>query len=205
MSISKSASYHHGNLRQALIDAAVGALQTEGIEALSLRKLAKDIGVSHNAPYMHFEDKEALLAAIAEEGFKRLAEAIEGAFEQAGAGWTERFQGGCTAYVGFMVEHSAYAQVMFRTYDSAKNPSFSTAAAAALHLLEVLIQEGQAAGHVAPGNSRRWTILTWSLLHGVSTLFGASGHSLPPLGQITPEELTRRSIESLYLGLKPRG
>ena len=73
MSISKSASYHHGNLRQALIDAAVGALQTEGIEALSLRKLAKDIGVSHNAPYMHFEDKEALLAAIAEEGFKRLA------------------------------------------------------------------------------------------------------------------------------------
>ena len=78
------AKYHHGNLRNALLAIATELLVEDGIQALSLRKMAQRAGVSHNAPYMHFADKEAVLAAIAEEGFRRLAIEVEAAISQAG-------------------------------------------------------------------------------------------------------------------------
>ena len=65
-------TYHHGDLRRALLDAAVRHIATDGVDALSLRALARDVGVTHAAPYRHFESKGHLLAAIAEEGFQIL-------------------------------------------------------------------------------------------------------------------------------------
>ena len=73
-------SYHHGNLRNALISAGVAILSSEGASAVSLRKVAREAGVSHAAPYRHFADKEALMVAIAEEGFHKLAQELEKAF-----------------------------------------------------------------------------------------------------------------------------
>src|SRR5215467_12607566 len=69
--------YHHGDLRAALIRAGLAILAEEGVQALTLRAAARRAGVSHNAPYRHFADKEALLAAIAEEGFIDLAARVE--------------------------------------------------------------------------------------------------------------------------------
>ena len=79
MSSMKNATdtYHHGNLRNALIVASMAILAEEGAAALTLRKAARKAGVSHAAPYRHFADKDALLAAIAEEGFQRLSAMIE--------------------------------------------------------------------------------------------------------------------------------
>jgi AcrR family transcriptional regulator len=71
------AKYHHGNLRNALIAIATELLAEEGVHALSLRKMAQRAGVSHNAPYMHFADREAVLVAIAEEGFRLLSVEVE--------------------------------------------------------------------------------------------------------------------------------
>jgi AcrR family transcriptional regulator len=68
--------YHHGDLRGVLIAVATELLAEEGVHTLSLRKIAQKAGVSHNAPYMHFADKEAVLAAIAEEGFRLLSETV---------------------------------------------------------------------------------------------------------------------------------
>ena len=70
-------SYHHGDLKKALIDSGVEILSEKGIKNLSLREAARRAGVSHTAPYRHFEDKDALLAAIAEEGFLRLIQKLE--------------------------------------------------------------------------------------------------------------------------------
>ncbi|HRF96152.1 MAG TPA: helix-turn-helix domain-containing protein, partial [Aggregatilineales bacterium] len=72
-------TYHHGDLRNALLVGATEMLAQEGVHGLSLRQVAKHIGVSHNAPYQHFPDKEALIAAIAEQGFIRLGEAMDDA------------------------------------------------------------------------------------------------------------------------------
>src|SRR6185503_17019443 len=71
-------TYHHGELRPALLRAAAKVLEAEGREAVSLRDLARRAGVSHAAPYRHFADREALLAALAEEGFVLLAAELEG-------------------------------------------------------------------------------------------------------------------------------
>src|SRR5260370_8363924 len=74
---SKGKPYHHGDLRAALIQAGLAILAEEGAQALTLRAAARRAGVSHSAPYRHFADKEALLAAIAEEGFTQLAQRLE--------------------------------------------------------------------------------------------------------------------------------
>ncbi len=180
-------------------------LQEEGAEALSLRLLARRIGVSHNAPYMHFADKEALLAAIAEQGFLLLADRIKAALELTNAdeNWLARFHRGCHAYVMFMFEHKAHAQVMFQYYDSAKYLDLSRASAATLLVLESWIQQGQTEGYVASGESRRWTTFTWSLLHGIFVIMNTK-RTLPPFADKPLETLIHEHVSSLYLGLKPR-
>src|SRR4051812_36803257 len=96
-------TYHHGNLRPALLRAASKTLEKEGAGALSLRDLARRAGVSHNAPYRHFRDRDSLLAAIATEGFRQLGDALRGrAGKEMGA-----------AYVRFALEHPQQFRLMF--------------------------------------------------------------------------------------------
>ena len=204
MSISNSKPYHHGNVRGALIEAAVAALQVEGVQGLSLRKLAAQIGVSHNAPYMHFPDKEALLAAVAEDGFTRLAENIQAALDQSSSAWLAQLEDGCIAYVRFMRDQAGYAQVMFSDFDWQKYPTLPRAAGRALGLLEALIQSGQAAGLVAPGSPRQQATLIWSLLQGIATMTSVGSKPPPGVAERSADDLTRDYIRSLYAGLQPR-
>ena len=77
-------NYHHGDLKQALLEETARILREEGESALSLRRLASNLGVSRTAPYNHFENKEALLSAVAEEGFKRYEQAMRAARQLTG-------------------------------------------------------------------------------------------------------------------------
>lgn len=196
-------NYHHGDLRNALIAASVEMLQEEGMEALSLRKIARKIGVSHNAPYMHFADKDALLAVIAAEGFDLLAAHIRQAKQHIQEGWFERFKHGCFAYVDFILNHTGHAQVMFRDYDGEKYPDTIRAAVEALGLLEEVIVEGQQNGMIKEGDSLELTTVTWSMLHGIATILSTG--KMPPLimDQHTPQTLTSHFLELFYAGLKP--
>src|SRR5579859_4246626 len=105
--------YHYGNLRSALLAEALRALAEGGPASLSLRELARRLGVSHAAPYRHFADKDVLLAAIAQQGFELLAAEVEAAaaqhpdeslFQLADMGW---------AYVRFALRQPQHFQVMF--------------------------------------------------------------------------------------------
>ncbi|WP_052081104.1 TetR/AcrR family transcriptional regulator [Pseudomonas sp. ML96] len=80
--MSSARNYHHGNLRQSLIDAALQVIEVGGYQALSLRDLAQAVGVSSAAPYRHFPDRDALLRACACEGFRRLLDAQQKVVEQ---------------------------------------------------------------------------------------------------------------------------
>lgn len=198
----KQSTYHHGDTRNALIAAAVATLQTEGIEALSLRKLAKQIGVSHNAPYMHFKDKEGLLVAVSEEGFRVLAERINTAVETANKAWMERFQAGCWAYVEFIIEHTGHAQVMFRDYDREEHPDIFTQGSATLELLSGVLQEGQQAGLVTKADGGQQAMLVWSMLHGVASILAA--RKVPPyvVESYTARQITEHLLTALYVGLQ---
>src|SRR3989442_1087232 len=93
--------YHHGNLRTALLDAAERTLRERGVQALSLRELAREVGVSHGAPRRHFPDRQALLDALAGEGFERLGGELRAAAETAGEEFEPRLRAIASAYIRF--------------------------------------------------------------------------------------------------------
>src|SRR5512145_3325109 len=96
--------YHHGELRQALLDAAAAVVEREGVEALSLRELARRLGVSHAAPAHHFADRAALLVELARDGYARFGEALAKA-AAAEPDPLERLREVGRAYVRFAIEH----------------------------------------------------------------------------------------------------
>lgn len=97
--MAKKQTYHHGNLRQALLEAALVLLQTKDADSLSLREVARQAGVSHTAPYRHFADKAALLAAVAEEGFITFGQYLSDAVTKAHADPLESLQATGEAYL----------------------------------------------------------------------------------------------------------
>src|SRR5687768_2538693 len=117
---ARKRAYHHGDLRQALLDAALPLLRTGGPQALTLRAVARAAGVSQTAPYRHFTDRSALVGAVAEDGFRRLhaeliaavtspAKTLGKAPETARGG----LQAVALAYVRFALAHPAEYRVMF--------------------------------------------------------------------------------------------
>lgn len=135
-------TYHHGTLRPALLRAAARILEKEGRDAISLRELARRAGVSHNAPYRHFADRQALLAALVEEGFALLAAAL------AGKPWREQ----AMAYLRFALANPERFRLMFtRPVPAAlrrlvEGDAVAQATWAMVHGLTVLILSGHLAG-----------------------------------------------------------
>src|SRR3954451_23122276 len=105
--------YHHGNLRAELLERAVEVVSERGVDALSLRELARDVGVSHAAPRRHFADRQALLDAVAQSGFDRLGAELRAAADGAGEDFTARLQATALAYVRFATEDAALLELMF--------------------------------------------------------------------------------------------
>ncbi|MDF1685880.1 MAG: AcrR family transcriptional regulator [Parvibaculaceae bacterium] len=105
-------TYHHGNLRQTLLDRAAEIIAESSVEALSLRKLARDIGVSHGAPARHFKDKSALLNALAHEGHLRMSIALDKAVEAAGMDPLARHNAMGKATIKFALKNPTFYNVM---------------------------------------------------------------------------------------------
>ncbi len=105
--------YHHGNLRQALLDSSLAILRSEGIEALSLRRLAEHAGVSRGAPYHHFRDKQALLAAIGELGFAELNKLLQTLVEDEQQPLRERLHQAVLGYLEFATQQPELYALMF--------------------------------------------------------------------------------------------
>jgi AcrR family transcriptional regulator len=105
--------YHHGRLRQALVDASLRLIADQDVSAVSLREVARRAGVSAAAPYHHFRDKNALLAAVAEEGFRRLVAMVEREVTRLPRDPADALEAVLAGYIAFAVEHPAHFQVMF--------------------------------------------------------------------------------------------
>src|SRR5262247_3146192 len=105
-------SYHHGNLRRALLDEALATIRAEGVDGLTLREIGARLGVSRTALYRHFADKRALLASVATEGFRALRQQLVRAWEEGGRG-REAFEAMGVVYVRFAVDNPAHYRVMF--------------------------------------------------------------------------------------------
>jgi AcrR family transcriptional regulator len=168
--VRRSRSYHHGNLRRALLDAALAATAEHGSSRdVTLREAARRAGVSHNAPYRHFADREELLAALAEEGFAALDQALRAA--RAGVDDPEaRFIATGLAYLRFAHQHPGHMAIMFGP-DIAKSRTraLQRTANQAFGVLEELAAD---AGANDQDEARRLGTVVWSFLHGLVDLTG---------------------------------
>ena len=152
-------TYHHGDLRAAVLAAAGELIEKEGIAGLSIREAARRAGVSHNAPYRHFPDRDALLAALATQGFTELKEALE---NRSGRELGE-------AYVRFALAHPQRFRLMFGGLLALENYPELRAQAEATHgrLTSAFAELGAEAKFAAAA--------AWSLVHGLAYLI-LDGH-----------------------------
>ena len=164
-------SYHHGDLRQTIIEEALKWIEKENIVSLSLRKIARQIGVSHNAPYRHFTDKESLLVAIAQIGFEQLHQALQQSLDSSDD-WQKKLETIGVAYVEYAVNNQAYYRVMFSDgyRDCQKYPELDRVSQQAYNVLFDVIKAGQSAKIFNSEDSMQLTRVCWSLVHGVSML-----------------------------------
>ena len=173
--------YHHGNLRQSLLDNSLQLLRAEGSEALSLRRLAELTGVSRAAPYHHFKDKQALLAAVAEQGFAELATLLQQLVDNEQVTLAQRLQQAVLGYLDFAQTQPALYQLMFGQTlwpadspaqgNSASTTQFQRAAKDCFRQYVHLFERLQRAGLLAnSSNALRSAQLLWATLHGLATL-----------------------------------
>lgn len=191
--VTKSkAPYHHGDLRNSLIEAAISLIREKGPKAFSLREVAKKAGVSHGAPYRHFADREGLLAAIATYGFTDLAERVQ-AVRAANPNdpLAELRQAG-QAYVSLAVENPEMIQLMFGGYidkDNCADTPLSEASERAFNELLETVTRCQQAGLMKPASTEVLALTTWSLMHGAAMLIAGGNMSEEVTGQSASELL----------------
>ncbi|MEU1225431.1 TetR/AcrR family transcriptional regulator [Streptomyces sp. NPDC005828] len=175
--MTSRSTYHHGDLRQAVLAAALDVIATEGPGALSLRDLARRAGVSHAAPAHHFKDRTGLLTAIAAQGYELLAETLGDAPELSERG---------VRYVRFAVAHPAHFQVMFQPeLLRADDPDLLAAKEHASAELRTGV-----AGLPDVPDARTAGIAAWSLAHGFATLL-LTQNVTAAIGDRDPEEYFR--------------
>lgn len=200
----KPHAYHHGNLRAALVEAGLGLVDRAGVDALTLRAVARVAAVSHSAPYHHFTDKAELLAAVAAAGFDRLVETI--AAEQSHAApeaVLDRLRGVGRGYVRFAVAKPNVFRLMFRPERTrpAEHPVLVEAEARAFGVLLSSIAECQERGLLPGDDPRLPALFAWSTVHGLATLVVDQVLAETPVRELPLEAIEQDIIEYIMQGL----
>lgn len=189
-------TYHHGNLREALVTAGEALLTSGGPEAVTLRAVARDAGVSHSAPLRHFPDRHALLVEIALRGFLAWGEAVTAAADQAGAVPVDRLRAALLAYVAFSRQHPQRIDLMFAVASSPKPPQLEQAMQGAFENLARLV----AAASPKEADARRIAVALWSQVHGLAVLARSvdlDKLSPPGLGQSASSATIALAVDAL--------
>jgi AcrR family transcriptional regulator len=192
--------YHHGALRAALLTQAEKALQVSGVDGLSLRELARAVGVSHGAPRRHFEDKAALLEALVADGFHRLGAALAKAANPDGRDFVATLNDVAVAYVRFATDNPALVELMSASrYLANASDQLRHARETAFAPVARLVETGQETGELVGSGMQEVGTLLFATLHGVATL--ANNKMIDPL----EDKLIFDVVDSLLKGLAPRG
>lgn len=164
--------YHHGDLWRALVQAGLAILHEQDVHALTLRAVARRAGVSHTAPYRHFADKDALLVAIAEDGFQRLSAGIHDVVASYTHDSTALLHQAARWYVHFVLDNPDHVRVMFSGYikDFQRYPDLNRIADQSFDDLVQLILLMQRDGLLVTENPFQQAFAAWSMVHGLAML-----------------------------------
>jgi len=184
-------NYHHGDLKNALIKAGVEILSKEGIEGLSLRKVAQRAGVSHSAPYSHFPDKQSLIAAISTEGFNQLYAELDAAVVAYPKDAKKQLQQGALAYVQFALDNVDTFKIMFSgVLEKEKEyPAFVDISHKTFQRVVDVVRACQEAGILRSTPAEMMAVAVWGQVHGIV--------SLALEGQISHSVLDHHAIQDL--------
>jgi len=195
----KGAPYHHGDLKNALIASGVDILSKDGVAGLSLRRVAQKAGVSHTAPYAHFADKQALIAAISTEGFARLYDAIHAAARRRAGHPAAQLVEAAWAYVKFALGDPDHFKVTMsgiveREQD---HPAFVTISQKTFALVLDLVKKCQAAGVLRDGPPELAAVGVWSMMHGLVSLLLENQISRRIVGRLSVRELLIATLNQM--------
>jgi AcrR family transcriptional regulator len=196
-------TYHHGDLRPALIEAGLAIVEGEGIAAVSLRAVARRAAVSHSAPYHHFASKSELLAAIAAAGFDRMVAAIDAAAgEMSLRSHLDALRAVGTGYLRFALGCPGVFRLMFRPEltKPAKHAVLAEAETRAFGKLLETVVACQRGGELPGSDPRPIAAACWSTMHGLAVLHTDQVLSETPLGQMPIEALIGYVVEFATVG-----
>ncbi len=173
--MSTTARYHHGHLREALVAAAVAAARERGPDGLALRELARTVGVSHNAAYRHFSDREALVEVVAAEGLVRLVESCERELATvSSADPVQRARLRLAAlgrgYVAFAVVEPGLFKVLFGAYPETHDTAEEETGADPFGMLNAALDDLVDVGFLATADRPGAEVNCWSAVHGFAVL-----------------------------------
>ncbi len=193
--------YHHGNLREALIQSALSLIGEKGPAGFTIAEAARSAGVSPAAPYRHFRDREELMADVARLGFERFANDLEKAWHGGNPSPLEALQNVGRAYLAFARNEPAYYAAMFETglpqtanpaLEQAGNRAFEVLHTATKKLIERLPAESRPPAHMV-------ALHVWSMSHGIASLFGR--RNADPRVPVSPEDLLEAGVLVYLRGL----
>jgi AcrR family transcriptional regulator len=186
-------NYHHGDLKKALVTAGISILVKEGVAGLTLRKVARKAGVSHAAPYAHFSDKQALIAAISTEGFKRLYDAMDKAITPFEDDPLKQLVVGAWAYVQFGISDPDHFKVTFSgVLEKEKDyPAFVEISQKTFGRVVSIVEACQRAKVLRVGPPDLLAVSIWSQLHGLVSLLIE--------GQVSHTVLDQHSTKEIFV------
>lgn len=185
-------AYHHGNLRDALIEAALAIVSQEGLHEVALRDVARRAGVSHAALYHHFKDKSALLAAVAEQGFRKMHEEMMALAARAGKDPWAQLQAVGVGYVRFATASPSHFRVMFAP-EIGTSPELRQAGQATFAQLA----EGLGRVGIVGKQAAMAAVAAWSLMHGLAVLWIDEQLEVANLEGATVEEVAEQCAAML--------
>lgn len=196
-------AYHHGDLKNALLDTALAQIGRNGVRALSLRDVARRAGVSHTASYRHFRSKESLLAAIAEQGFRRLGDSMRTAMLAHPNDPVAALQASGVAYVEFGVSYPDHLQIMVGGYIARETdyPGLAAASKEAYELLTSIVHEGLRQGGLRASDERSITLAAWAIVHGLALLIAGGRLRAKDKRLPAPRELALAVTTLLHEGI----
>ena len=188
----KQFRYHHGNLRETLVEAALEILSTEGIDALSLRSIARKSNVSQAAPYSHFRNKKELISTVAETGFQKLA--IKMAEDASGAiDTTDRINKLILSYIDFAKDNKPLFQLMFSNEisDMKGNETLAMTAGKSYSLISAALAKRE---NNTSEDTSVLSVAVWSLCHGLTDLVIGEKLDVTKFGANSMKDFVARTV-----------
>jgi len=193
-------AYHHGDLRAALLEAAEHSIRGRGVAQLSLRVLAKEVGVSHAAPRRHFAERQDLLDALAHIGYARLGEKIAAAVADQDVDFAAQVHRVAFAFTKFATDNAALLEVMNATKHRPGASTVPRSSEVAFAPILTLIHEGQRTGELQQGEPEEIGLILYATMNGIATLVNAGAVDAARL-----EELTHTAVVQFLRGASREG